>query len=108
MLGGEHREIYLKNNNSRLGVIVSGGNAVGIFVSEILPDGLAARHNELRRGDQILEVSYETSLSEKRLSCKPIKCEHSPKVELSGYVHYLVCIKFMNYIPLNMVLNFFL
>lgn len=57
MHGGEVRQIYLKNNNSRLGVIVSGGNAVGIFVSEILPDGLAARHNGLRRGDQILEYN---------------------------------------------------
>lgn len=56
LLAEEVRRIYLKNINSSLGVMISGGNAVGIFVSDILPDSVA-KHNGLRVGDQILEVS---------------------------------------------------
>ncbi|XP_071829288.1 disks large homolog 5-like isoform X3 [Apostichopus japonicus] len=56
LLAEEVRRIYLKNINSSLGVMISGGNAVGIFVSDILPDSVA-KHNGLRVGDQILEYN---------------------------------------------------
>ncbi|XP_038060075.1 disks large homolog 5-like isoform X2 [Patiria miniata] len=53
----EPRFVFLEKSGNSLGVGVFGGNAVGIFVYEVQPDGVAAKPNGLQVGDQILEFN---------------------------------------------------
>ena len=54
----EVRKIVLKKGNAGLGFnIVGGEDGEGIFVSYILPGGVADLSGELRRGDQLIAVS---------------------------------------------------
>ena len=55
----EPRFVFLKKTNPHddLGIVLKGGNAVGIFVHNIQPSSLASGQQGLRCGDQILEVS---------------------------------------------------
>jgi hypothetical protein len=55
----EPREVVLtKKSNQGLGFnIVGGKEGHGIFISSIVPGGLADVGGELRRGDQLLAVS---------------------------------------------------
>ena len=51
--------MFLKKTNPHddLGIVLKGGNAVGIFVHNIQASSLASGQQGLRCGDQILEVS---------------------------------------------------
>ncbi|XP_033106824.1 disks large homolog 5-like isoform X2 [Anneissia japonica] len=53
----EPRFVFLRKLSSSLGISTSGGNASGIFVSELQPDSIANRPDGLRVGDQILEYN---------------------------------------------------
>ncbi|XP_022100420.1 disks large homolog 5-like isoform X2 [Acanthaster planci] len=53
----EPRFVFLEKSSNSLGVGVFGGNAVGIFVYEVQPDGVAAKPNGLQVGDHILEFN---------------------------------------------------
>ncbi|KAJ8318863.1 hypothetical protein KUTeg_003954 [Tegillarca granosa] len=46
-----------KSPSTNLGVIIVGGNAVGIFVHEVQPNSIAFGHNGLHCGDRILEYN---------------------------------------------------
>lgn len=54
----EARSVTFKkpSSNTLLGINVVGGNATGIFVSDIEKDSLAATLGSLRIGDRILQV----------------------------------------------------
>lgn len=57
-LNREPRQIILKKRLSGFGFnIVGGENGEGVYVSFILAGGAADVRGELRKGDQILEVS---------------------------------------------------
>lgn len=55
----EPRKVVLKKGSTGLGFnIVGGEDGEGIFVSFILAGGPADLSGELRRGDQLVSVSY--------------------------------------------------
>ena len=56
----EARPVTFKkpSSNTLLGINVIGGNASGIFISDIEKDSLAALQGSLRVGDRILQVSH--------------------------------------------------
>jgi len=45
------------NPNDAIGLTLIGGNAVGIFIRDVMPDSLMDGPNGVHCGDQILEVS---------------------------------------------------
>ena len=53
---GDLRYVFFTKSPSSLGFSIAGGNAMGIFVSEIQPDDEAAKSSGLNVGDHILEV----------------------------------------------------
>ena len=53
---GDLRYVFFTKSPSSLGFNIAGGNAMGIFVSEIQPDDTAANSSGLKVGDHILEV----------------------------------------------------
>ena len=53
---GDLRYVFFTKSPSSLGFSIAGGNAMGIFVSEIQPDDTAANSSGLKVGDHILEV----------------------------------------------------
>ena len=53
---GDLRYVFFTKSPSSLGFSIAGGNAMGIFVSEIQPDDAAANSSGLKVGDHILEV----------------------------------------------------
>lgn len=53
---GDLRYVFFTKSPSSLGFNIAGGNAMGIFVSEIQPDDEAASSSGLSVGDHILEV----------------------------------------------------
>ncbi|XP_065181785.1 protein lin-7 homolog C-like [Sycon ciliatum] len=55
----EPRIVDIKRGDSGYGFNIMGGNAVGmpIYVSRILPGGVAARQGQLKKGDQILSIN---------------------------------------------------
>jgi len=57
------RKVIIRKSGSGLGFnIVGGEGGEGIYVSYILPGGAADIGGQLRRGDQLLSVSYERFL----------------------------------------------
>ncbi|XP_072165005.1 disks large homolog 5-like [Diadema setosum] len=54
---GKPRFVFLKKSGASLGLRIYGGNAVGIFVSEIGDISIANKPDGLRVGDQILEYN---------------------------------------------------
>lgn len=61
---GDLRYVFFTKSPSSLGFNIAGGNAMGIFVSEIQPDDEAASSSGLSVGDHILEV--------RELTCKSV------------------------------------
>ena len=55
----EPRSVTVKkpSSNTLLGMNVIGGNATGIFISEIEKEGLAASQGSFRIGDRIIQVN---------------------------------------------------
>ena len=53
---GDLRYVFFTKSPSSLGFSIAGGNAMGIFVSEIQPNDTAANSSGLKVGDHILEV----------------------------------------------------
>ena len=61
---GDLRYVFFKKSPNNMGISLVGGNAVGIFVSEIDPDsGVPTGPNGLGVGDQILEVQRSPKTS---------------------------------------------
>ena len=58
---GDLRYVFFTKSPSSLGFSIAGGNAMGIFVSEIQPDDTAANSSGLKVGDHILEVRIWSS-----------------------------------------------
>ena len=54
---GDLRYVFFTKSPSSLGFNIAGGNAMGIFVSEIQPDDEAVSSSGLSVGDHILEVN---------------------------------------------------
>ena len=56
--GEEVRQVALlkPSTSSSLGIGIIGGNASGIFISQIEPESIAALQGGIRIGDHILEV----------------------------------------------------
>lgn len=54
---GDLRYVFFTKSPSSLGFSIAGGNAMGIFVSEIQPDDEAAKSSGLNVGDHILELN---------------------------------------------------
>ncbi|XP_065181783.1 probable serine/threonine-protein kinase roco5 [Sycon ciliatum] len=56
---GERRIVDIKRGDSGYGFNIVGGNKVGmpVYVSRILPGGVAARQGQLKKGDQILSIN---------------------------------------------------
>ena len=53
---GDLRYVFYTKSPSSLGFSIAGGNATGIFVSEIQPDDEAVKSSGLKVGDHLLEV----------------------------------------------------
>ena len=53
---GDLRYVFFTKSPSSLGFSIAGGNAMGIFVSEIQSDDEVAKSSGLRVGDHVLEV----------------------------------------------------
>ena len=69
LLNRESRKVILNKGPTGLGFnIVGGEDGEGIFISFILAGGVADLSGELRRGDQILAVSYLFILKVCRIS----------------------------------------
>ena len=70
---GDLRYVFFTKSPSSLGFNIAGGNAMGIFVSEIQPDNEAISSSGLSVGDHILEVRKATELFIEYPTCKKNK-----------------------------------